>query len=75
MRLAKTITLTIDTAGAAFDDHEGGEVARILRTLARSVSQYGELPETGDDRPGNTTATARDINGNTCGRLTIEAQR
>ena len=71
MRHAHTISLTIHTGNAAFDDHEGGEVARILRHLARTVSQYKTLPETGDDTPGSTTATAHDLNGNKVGRLVI----
>lgn len=68
MRLPKTITLTIDTAGAAFDDHEGGEVARILRHAARELGALAFVPEVTDGR-------LRDINGNTCGRYSIKAQR
>ena len=73
MRHRNTISLTIHTAGEAFDEHEGAEVARIMRTLARSLSQYRKLPTTatpGDDFAA-VDSTARDVNGNTCGRLVI----
>lgn len=71
MRHRKTISLTIHTAGAAFDDHEGAEVARILRTLARSISQAADLPTNGNTTSGNVEIIAHDLNGNKCGRLVI----
>jgi hypothetical protein len=37
-RQPKTITLTINTENAAFDAHECGEIARILRTEARQIA-------------------------------------
>lgn len=49
--------LTINIGGAAFDGAPGGEVARILRSLAESV-------ERGDLHP----RTVADVNGNACGR-------
>jgi hypothetical protein len=70
MRHRKTIKLEIHTDNDAFQAHEGGEVARIMRTLARSLSQYAELPTTARElaHGGNV----REIDGNTCGSLTIE---
>jgi hypothetical protein len=53
--------IIIETSNAAFDDHECGEVSRILRTFCR------ELP---DVLPPGTNGLY-DINGNTCGRVEI----
>ena len=61
MRHAHTITITIETSNAAFDDCERGEISRILRTLCRELN--------GDMRTGQNGLY--DINGNTCGRFEI----
>lgn len=60
MRNALKISLTISTENAAFDDHEAGEIARILRTEARQIAG-GRLG----------TGSLLDINGNTCGRVHV----
>jgi len=75
MRHAHTITITIETDNAAFDECERGEVARILRTLARDIGS-GAQPL---DMPGAQVCTANEIagdgrklhdtNGNACGRV------
>ena len=62
MRHRKTISIVIETNGAAFDDHEAGEVSRILRTLCRELAD--------DMRPGQNGLY--DINGNTAGNVKIE---
>lgn len=65
MRTPHTITIEIDTSNAAFDDHEAGEISRILRTLCRELAD--------DMRDGQNGLY--DINGNTAGNVKIEAQR
>ena len=60
MRHTKQITITINTAGAAFDDCEHGETSRILRQLCREIAHGIPCPSL---RP------LRDINGNTCGQI------
>ena len=64
MRQAKTIKIEIVTDGAAFDEHECGEVSRILRMVCRDICEYRELP------PGHNGVY--DINGNTTGNVLIE---
>lgn len=59
--MAETITITIHTEGAAFDE-PATEVARILRDLAGTFARHG--------LPGEKL---RDLNGNTCGSVTIRA--
>jgi hypothetical protein len=59
-RQPKTITLTINTENAAFDAHECGEIARILRTEARQIAA-GRLG----------SGCLLDINGNTIGRVAV----
>ena len=68
MRTAHTITIEIETSNAAFDDHESGETARILRNIARTLS------EAGPHIFGHSEPRALfDINGNTIGRVVIES--
>ena len=59
--MAKTITITIDTANDAFVDSPTGEIARILTGLAQEVVTYGPL----------IGHSIRDRNGNFCGRLEV----
>lgn len=54
-------TLTIDTAGAAFEEEPATELARLLRHIADSV----ESTYTGSHE------FARDTNGNTVARWTL----
>jgi hypothetical protein len=54
------ITISIETGNAAFEDSPTGEIGRILRDLAERFEQDGIPPE-----------VLRDINGNTCGYVTI----
>lgn len=65
MRTRKRITITIETHGAAFDDHAGGEIAKQLRHIARRFA---------DDTPRDWRDDGKvlDTNGNACGRVTIE---
>ena len=70
MRTAHKLTIEIDTSNAAFDDHETGETARILRNIART------LTESGPHIFAHSEPRALfEINGNTCGRVTIEPIR
>lgn len=55
------ITIRIQTGNAAFEDAPASEVARILRELAD-----------GFEHDGIPAQTLRDVNGNTCGTVTIE---
>lgn len=57
------IVITIDTDGAAFDDGLDGsvEVARILRRLSTDVLECESAEQ----------QTLIDINGNTCGNVTV----
>ena len=60
-----TITITIDTDNAAFDEWPGHEVARILRVFAQRAERAGHLLD----------LDARDLtdaNGNRCGRTRVE---
>ena len=63
MKQRRHLILTIDTSNAAFDDNEGAEVARMLRTAARDFIAGGPLLA--------GAWPLRDTNGNTCGRLVI----
>lgn len=56
------VTIEITTGNAAFADGGLGEVARILRELAKRFDR-GDFPISGP---------LRDINGNTCGRVSVE---
>jgi len=55
-----TVAITIDTGNAAFEHHPGGEIARILREIARQF----------DD---NETVIRKlfDLNGNAVGSCTV----
>ena len=57
-----TITITIDTDNAAFEDNEGAETARILRQLADQI----------EARPGCYGYNLHDFNGNKVGTCTAE---
>jgi hypothetical protein len=65
MRQRKRITISIETAGAAFDDHEGGEIAKQLRHIAKRFAD-----DTPRDRRDN--GVVLDTNGSICGLVTIE---
>lgn len=54
------ITIKIETGNAAFDDSPTGEIARILRRLAKDFEEVG-LPD----------HYLRDGNGNVCGSVQI----
>ena len=56
----ETVTITINTENAAFEDSPTGEIARILRDLAERFEQDGIPPE-----------KLFDINGNSVGTVTI----
>ena len=64
MRQAHRITLQFSTENDAFEEHEHGEIARILRTAAREFAGGGPLLA--------GTWRLRDDNGNTVGQLTVE---
>lgn len=55
------ISITLSTDNAAFEEHEGAEIARILRDLARKYegTTYAE----------EYPVTVRDANGNTVGNI------
>lgn len=56
-------TLTINTAGAAFDDGQGLEVARLLREVADTVGDFENSAGAGP---------LIDINGNKVGTWTLD---
>jgi hypothetical protein len=62
-----SITLTISTDNAAFEEDASGEVARILRKFAERLDEQA-MPE-----PGETGRLPLDINGNTVGSWTVTA--
>ena len=64
------ITITLDTDNAVFQEYDqpGSEVARILRTLASKVNGVNE-----EDLREFQDFKLRDINGNTVGKVTIDA--
>lgn len=59
-----TITITISTENAAFENHAGEEAARILNEVAQQISGW----------PGRDalTWTIRDFNGNRVGKCVAE---
>jgi len=61
--MAERVTIQIQTGNAAFDESPTREVARILRDLASRFERDGLPPE-----------TLRDLNGNACGTVAIEAR-
>lgn len=66
MKYGQTITITIDAKGAAFDgggDDVPVEVARILKELARSFTEYG-----------TPNRYVLDINGNVCGSAVVTGE-
>jgi len=54
--------LMIDTENAAFEGQTGAEVARLLREAATDVEA------------GYSGAPLRDLNGNTCGRWSLDGK-
>lgn len=59
--MSKTITITINTGNAAFEDDWAHEVSNTLRSIAsRFVFN--------DDLDG---ASVYDVNGNSCGKITV----
>lgn len=65
-----TATITINCDNAAFTDHTGHELARILRRLADGV-EYLDCDSFGTEY--NRNLALRDINGNEVGRFTVSA--
>jgi hypothetical protein len=59
----ENVTITIETGSAAFEDSPASEVARILRDMAGRFERDGARP----------CLTLRDINGNRCGLVSIQA--
>lgn len=57
------MTITIQMDNAAFEDNQGGEVARILRELASKID--------GDSSLEGVYYNLRDINGNKVGEMNI----
>jgi hypothetical protein len=57
------LKLEIKMDNAAFEDHPGSEVARILRDFADTIE---EVP-----MPVGSSESLRDINGNTVGQAKI----
>jgi len=61
MKQGQVITITIQADNAAFEDNPGGEVARILRKMARELANGLEY----------NVKNLKDANGNTVGRVEI----
>jgi hypothetical protein len=62
--MAEKIFLELSTNGnAAFEDEPASEIARILRDAAKRI-EHGNY--------GDGGFRLNDINGNVCGRVTIE---
>ena len=57
-----TVTITIHTDNAAFEDDPWGEVAYILESIAENMT----------DEQGLTRSPLIDRNGNTCGSVSIK---
>lgn len=59
-----TITITLSTENAAFENHAGEEIARILKELAQQIGGW----------PGRSdfTLEIRDFNGNRVGKCVAE---
>ena len=69
----ESVTITIETGDAAFDDSPVSEVARILRDLASRFERDGvSYCLTLRDING---LTWHDINGNRCGLVSIQAAK
>ena len=58
----ESITITIETGDAAFDDEPATEIARILHKLADEFEQYGR----------SQFSKLYDFNGNAVGTVTID---
>lgn len=56
--------LELDTQNAAFDEHAGEEIARLLRQIAKSMERIDG---------GTCEAPIYDSNGNRCGRYRYAA--
>ncbi len=63
IKTMESVTITIETGSAAFEDSPASEVARILRDLASRFERDGASP----------CLTLRDMNGNRCGLVSIQA--
>lgn len=63
--MSERITITIETANAAFDDRPASEIARILTDLAKDFKFCGGVAE--------NIGNLRDVNGNTCGSVRVES--
>ncbi len=72
MRTRKRITITLETHGAAFDDCEHGEIARIIRNVARSIADNTFDIDGSPRLHVLYDGTLLDTNGNTCGHVTVE---
>lgn len=59
--MMESITITIETGNAAFDECPATEIARILRDLATRLEENGDPFWT----------NLYDANGNNCGRVEI----
>lgn len=59
--MSARITIRIETGGAAFDNNNMGEVARILRDLADRA-----------ERDGIEHGRIMDANGHTCGQVLVQ---
>jgi len=70
MRTPLKITISFETGNAAFDDCPHGEIARILRNIARGFSDQSLLSFHGV--AAETKTPVRDPNGNTIGQLSIK---
>ena len=69
----ESVTITIETGDAAFEDSPVSEVARILRDLASRFERDGvSYCLTLRDING---LTLHDINGNRCGLVSIQAAK
>ena len=62
-----TVTITINTDNAAFEDDMLGEVARILETQVVRDMRSGTYYVVGCEN-----ARVFDLNGNTCGTVSIQ---
>lgn len=62
-----TVTITINTDNAAFEDDMFGEVARILETQVIRDMRSGQYYYV-----GNVSTGLIDVMGNVCGKVTIE---
>jgi hypothetical protein len=67
------LTVTIATDNAAFEDHAGEELARILHKLADTVEQTVRIAPNGGEWI-NEAHLILDANGNTVGRWSLSTE-